>query len=428
MNLASPDMSLVARKYGENRLAGRDPAENLTSVAAQKIVIVNTANRPWAVVDSQALFAKWAELNPEEIYYSPNSRPFEDTSLPIDKDMQIVESETALTEALRVAKPSIVFLRVSPHTRSEYLVCLIRVCFPQVCLLVEFYDASCLFDDTALDYIYAGDAAKQHAALEGCAVAFFQADGLILKMGGPAYESWIGGIHAPAVTFFPSLETQAQIQKPNQTKARRALFAGSISARELTHGIGSVHGANCIKYFDTFSGQEFCSLGIFNAAHNSRAEDTSTKFSALMNRYKAVNTKGDVTYHRAVPRQKLLQLASSYDIGICCTHYADDHVMDVTRFGLPNKMMTYIDAGLPIIIDDRYEYAAQLVKSFDAGVVVPAGDFQRFIQAVQDIDIKKAAAGLANLKRHMVGENFKSFERLRHLTENKRFSEKSTIE
>ncbi len=408
---AAPDMRALASKHGviEKDVSG-------VGLNAQTLAIINTANRPWSVIDSEQLVREWSAFKTIEFYYSASGRSFDCTDTVLDRKITIADDTDALLCRLHELTPAVIYLRVSPHTRSEYLVTLIRLQFPDACLLVEFYDMSCMFDRQALGYIFSGDERRIEAAMEGCAVALHHSDGLLMKMGGKAFGVSTADIKVPIFTFFPLIDACETERSQGSSTMRKILYAGSVSARELTTGIGSVDGANLIRYFDIFQDHADCTLDIVNGVHTSADEDASPKFSALLERYENV---GQITYHRAMPRQQLLVMAANYDIGICCAHYADDRVMDVTRFGLPNRVVTYIDAGLPVLIDDRFDYAAELIRSFDAGRVIPAGDFDGLKKAASELDIGAARSGVASLKRHMLQENQKKFSDLHCLVEKK---------
>lgn len=381
---------------------------------AGRLAVVNTANRPWAVMEVAALKRATQPSSVQEHYYSPTGRPFDRGDADADKVLLCHDDIASLITALAAEKPETLYLRVSPHTRSEYLVGLLRSQFPEVRLIVEFYDLSCLFDRATLKSIFAGDNGAVEKALLGCAAALHLADGVVVKMGGTGFSEWKHKFTVPIVSYFPSLEINTVKQPAVKTNHRKVLYAGSLSARELNGGMGSVPGANFIKYFDAAAAMPDCELTIVNGVHGNEAEDTSEKFSALLRRYKNQPT---TYYRRAMPRDKLITYAATFDIGLCCAHYSDDVVQEVTRLGLPNRMMSYIAAGLPILIDDRFSFAADLVRDFDAGLVVPAGDFEAFVEGITSMDIALARKGVQALKRFMLDCNASAEKELSHVAD-----------
>ncbi|MFC3053731.1 hypothetical protein [Kordiimonas pumila] len=376
----------------------------------KKIAVINTANRPWAVIDTPVLMATCANAVVKEFYFSPSGRAFEVSDLGIDQTVAVMDGEQALYAALKAFNPDILYLRVAPHTRSEYLYSCLRQQVSAAKLFVEFYDLSLLFTRDAVGYIYGNDAAK--VATASCRAALEGADGLIVKMGGKAFQDWAAGCKAPIISVFPALEggEKANGQRADKTGVRKLLYAGSASARELNPDSGKTDGANLVRYFDAIAADKSLSLDIYNAAHSLPHEDVSVKFAALIERYGA---QQNVHYHRASPRQYISDKAAGYDLGLCCAHYRDDTVMDVTRFGLPNRMMTYVDAGLPVIIDDAFAFAADLISRFGAGAVVPAGNMAVFLETIKGLNLLEAKAGVRALKHYMQTENTQNLAALK---------------
>ena len=391
-----------------------------------KVAILNTANRPWSIISSAFLKSSLPSSEVQEFYFSPGSKPFQAEGNSLDEKMVVSQSHHELFDLLKTFSPSTLYLRVSPHTKSEYLISLCRIMFPNVVLIVETYDLTCLFDIKVLGY--ESDQNKDYqSAMLGCAVALHYCDALIVKMGGERFDNWPKPRPDNIISFFPTSAYQSTedtyqasvshndnlSQQTELSKVRQVLYAGSASARELTSGIGSVDGANLIRYFDRVIQEETLQLTIINGAHFTVEEDQSTKFVGLIDRYGAIRSKQEKgVYFRAMPLDKVASLAINFDLGICCAHYAEDQVVEVTRVSLPNRMTTYLNADLPVIIDDRFEYASSLIEEFEAGKVIPAGDFEAFASSLAEIDIKKARAGVKRLKRFFQDQNDKNLASL----------------
>ncbi len=392
------------------------------SSQAKKIAFINTANRAWSVVETRFLMPHLQGFEVREFYFSPGAKPFKAERTWLDEQIIQCDSHTQLLTQLQAFSPSTIYLRVSPHTRSEYLISVCRVLFPEAALVIEPYDMSCLFDSAVLGYQSAQDPAYVQA-LQGCAVALHYADALVVKMGGERFDKMPKPRPEIFIPMFPtSAYADDTVKQPlpaelapllnNQTK-RKVLYAGSASARELVSGIGSVDGANLIRYFDHVIQDEVFSLTIVNGAHFSADEDSSPKFSGLMQRYQAAAPKQPAAnYLRALPLDQLACLAINFDLGICCAHYAEDRVVEVTKVSVPNRMTTYLNAELPVIIDDRFEFAATLIESFNAGKKVPAGNFEVFMDTLKQINLIQAKDGVRRLKQHLLEENNKNLASL----------------
>ena len=140
---------------------------------------------------------------------------------------------------------------------------------------------------------------------------------------------------------------------------------------------------------------------------------TLTAPQPLLDRYPLADVADrPIRYHRAMTRDALIDFAAGHHLGICATHYAEDSVMAVSRMGLPNRVMTYLAAGLPAVFDQRFEFAAELVASEGAGAVIEAGDFPGFVETLATLDLGAARAGCARLCRSMQHANEQSLAAL----------------
>jgi hypothetical protein len=373
-----------------------------------RFAIINTANRPWAVIDSSTLFHLFPSKT-REFYFSPKNYAMRKRNEALDIRVKEATNFGDLLNSLAAFNPSLIYLRVSPHTASEPLISFIRICFPKIQLWIEFYDLSCLFSEKALLNMSSGNQAQCDSALEGCSVAFHHCQGIVLKAGGSLFQKWVQAIDVPIVTYFPSLDYRIPPTRSFSSSASKLLYAGALSSQELLQGTGSSDGANMIRYFDEIAKHPELSLQLINAVHDTRDQDHTPKFSSLMSRYQSLE---NVTYRRAIPRIDLIHYAAGMDAGLCCSHYSDDTVMEVTRISVPNRMMTYLCSGLPVIIDDRFEFAANLISSYAAGAVIPAGDFPGFIHEIKALDTHLVRDGVQKITLWMKEENKIATKRL----------------
>lgn len=420
--LAKPDLDQLKHdllvRYPELQLGDAS-----TKVREKTVAILNTANRPWAIIDSAYLMKMLEGYQVQEFYFSPGSKPFQSDGQIHDESMQRAENINKLIELISAFNPSTLYLRVSPHTKSEFLITLCRICFPKLTLIVEPYDMSCLFNDNALNHLNSERVSLEDAML-GCAVALHYCQGLVVKMGGQRYIDWKKPHPEIFIPVFPTSAYQpeyssgaisdvAEIHNTQLNKRRNILYAGSASARELVSGFGSIDGANLMGYFERILADERFYLSIINGAHFTEQEDSSEKFAMLLERFGLPNTPGPKSsYRRALTLPQLGELAINFDLGICCAHYAEDQVEEVTRLSIPNRMTTYLNAELPVIIDDRFEFSASLINEFDAGKVIPAGEFETFANALAEININKAREGVRRLKCFFQEQNNKNLASL----------------
>ena len=84
---------------------------------------------------------------------------------------------------------------------------------------------------------------------------------------------------------------------------------------------------------------------------------------------KCLELDSRIRFMDPVSPDQLLPMTASADLGLtfledCCLNH---------RYALPNKLFEYLAAGVPVIASDLPEIA-QIIKRFDVGCVVPAGD------------------------------------------------------
>lgn len=383
-------------------------------------MIVTPANAPWAVIPNDILVKKFPSVRLTFLYFSPGGRacePCEDASFTPD----VLASEQALVARIKQETPDGLYLRVSPHTRSEYLVTLLfDACAPSTRKVVEFYDMSVLLDQQSVAYIFAMDQAAIERAAQACQRALDDADALVFKMGGPLFDAWSHAFKSKSILYFPCVDHGLDVNTGDVTKRHypemssgvtRLIYAGAISSRELDGGIGSAPGANFLRYFSAIAADDSLSLDVINAVHVAESEDRSPKFAPLI-RYMQAHAIG---YRRALVGREFHDYLAGFDMGFCCAHYAGDRVQRVTQYGLPNRMMSYLTADVPVIIDDQFTYAADLIRDFDAGLVVRAGDFEQMLHQIKGFDRVRARHGMARLRTSMIKRNQNALTRLESL-------------
>lgn len=365
-------------------------------MGTKRMVIVNTANHPWAVIDSAQLAATWSDVSIEELYFSPTKEPFwGDTNA---EPVQVMPDEDLLHSKLVAMDPDSVYLRVSPHTQSEYLVATIRAILRDTRLIVEFYDTSMQFSPEALLRLHGNRSENVGMALKGCEVAVTEADALVVKMGGDAFEEWKRVIKTPVISFFPSLSSTPCRDTKVPGASRHVVYAGTIvGANSEAVSVGRAPNA----YLDRIVESSSCKLTVINAAHGAHA---GIDHSEVRNRYERPHRHS--FYLPRTSRSDLIAaFMSKYDVGICCGHNDPHQIGDAVRSRLPNRMMTYIEAGLPVVIEDAFQYAAKFIKDYDAGAVIPTGEFNALPNIIMTLPLILNQSGVSDLKSMMISKN-----------------------
>lgn len=69
----------------------------------------------------------------------------------------------------------------------------------------------------------------------------------------------------------------------------------------------------------------------------------------------------------AVPQNEVIQTLSGADIGV---NFSSSEALN-NRYSMPNKLFEYCLAGLPILVDDKFEEMGDFVEKYDCGWLVP---------------------------------------------------------
>lgn len=329
------------------------------------------------------------------LYYSPkgipesqgNAKQYADCFVDCRNDMAL------LLKVLENCAAETIYLRVSPHTKSEFLISEIANHLSQVDLVVEFYDLSELFTDIFLSGIGGYDDLAISSARKGCEQAWHHAKAVVTKNGGDSWNGYIRGRAADHIGIIPHFWPQPRPHHlspifHSEDKGGNPpddnchlVYAGSISPREITHGIGSNPGANILAYIEAAARTPGISLDIFNTADRSGKDEGDRRFAPLKEHLERLSNS--IAYSAHIDEYKLHSRLSGYDLGLCCSHYAQDRVELQTRVGLPNRAMICLANGLPVITDSRFEHLADLIKEYGLGIVLPPENISAFGDVVQ---------------------------------------------
>ena len=100
---------------------------------------------------------------------------------------------------------------------------------------------------------------------------------------------------------------------------------------------------------------------------------------------------GRIHMHKTLPYQELVKELAAYDFGI---YYFD---LDPAKFpgqsrklrtAAGNKIPTYYEAGLPVLIGNRLEYSAGMISEDGAGLVVCAEELPSLAERIKVADMK----------------------------------------
>lgn len=387
-----------------------DQPEDMAASEPTPILTIKTASHPWEVIDDWSLLGMAGERGLERFSFMP--RGYTLTPDPNGPDIPTTDftgNIRAFFQAVLAYRTDTIYLQVSPHTRSEYLVYLIRYLRPTAKLLVEFYDMGALFSPGRLK---AGIGYTD----EECCVASLaawsagtSADAVIAKSSGEDWRRLATSFNCPAFSWFPmharltkAEETSCSAPAPNN-RIRRVVFAGSLGDTELKKGPSAAMDANFLETLAILMQHDQIQLGIFNAADRRLLGDKEQRFSAVEDWFNMFDPRH--RYSPAIAEIDLIVSMQDYDFGFFCVHYDDPVIEHVGRLAIPNRVMAYLSAGLPIIVDTYAEAVSELVARFNAGIVIDPKDYRELPQRLVDADMENLKTGAGNLARHIVKLN-----------------------
>lgn len=107
-------------------------------------------------------------------------------------------------------------------------------------------------------------------------------------------------------------------------------------------------------------------------------------------------------FKRGLPLDKVPKEFSKYDFGAMIS-FLDrggglaEHIQ--TR--LATKFFTYLEAGLPIIVSEEFQYPARLVKEYEIGIVVSQKDLDNLSKIIKSYDIEKLRANVKKAQKDL---------------------------
>lgn len=389
-------------KHFRERYPGEVPYLIVSSLAAQ-----------WSIVPHQTLARLFPPARTVHLFMG-SYRQIETYDNDLYEAFCCMRSVELLSRCIDTIRPKVIYLKTSPHAHSEYLFSFLKSKFPKITIINEINDWSSLFSDVflrdSLGYTEQGIMAARYANYD----ALRRADLVICKSGGPAWEELRNDFSVPCLTYFPHLDQAAS--PPSEVAPDRGdggpvriLFAGTIGIDETPEDASRSQGSNFLRYLRLLGSTPGLMLDIFNSGHMNESADHV--FAPII-AHLVGHAGSSVVYHRLHPFAELVRMARQWDFGLAASHYAEDRVENVTRVGIGNKLMGYVVAGIPAIIDNRYGFASALIERFEAGIVIEPERLESLPALLLSADRSRLRAGMARLRAHLSEHNAGVLERM----------------
>lgn len=388
------------------------------------VVLTTTASK-WSVMNLDDCNHLFPDENTHLLVYSNPGIHYESWERSGRHFIGCPRSRPFLMHLLLGLAPQCVYLKVSPHTNSEWLPMFVRAILPNTKIVVEYYDMAVLFSENFLrERLRYSESDIDQAKVATYDATQKGADFLVVKAGGRLWDRLEKSISTPVGRYFPLISGRGKDHgndsvEPSHhrlphNRRLRVIYAGSIPAEELKHGLGSFPGANMFRYLYKITEKQDILVDLYNAGDHENFNIVSDDNLLLR---KSFNS-GPIRYHTSIPFEDLLKLGDKYDFAFTAVHYPGDFTENVTRSGIGNRFMGYLMAGLPVIVDTYFEYQAELISSFNAGIVIEPERMDELPDMIRQANLLELRAGVQRLLSYMSSENQKTYNKLKILLSN----------
>lgn len=113
--------------------------------------------------------------------------------------------------------------------------------------------------------------------------------------------------------------------------------------------------------------------------------------------------KKNITYHNSMSNKLLNKEISKYHYGSAVAFFdkniVDDRFLKTT---LGNKFMSYLEAGIPIIINDEMEFFSDLIRKYNCGVVISEKDLPNLKKILKKQNYSKLVKGVKRAREDLL--------------------------
>jgi hypothetical protein len=379
-------------------------AARIGSVQARTEHVILVPNRDlWMVVEEEVLRSVLPPESTVRLYYGPPGRMDESPVYPSFDCGQCLPLLLAVLE--RLAPRSILF-RGSAQFKSEHVGAVVRDRFPGAFFAFEVYDYAGMLEDLFLE-TWGFTPELAGAVREAEAFLAARADFLLDKTPG---DEWTRAarehVRAPRRAYHPALGVDWREPPPPSVRQGplRLLCAGSMPYfRNFEPGRGFERWAypDIIDPILDLGREADLRVDVFNASHDPGSPEHEAAFEGYRELFAGLN----VAYHPRIPLEAVLARAPAYDFGLFCFAASPVVVDYPLQQSLPNRCMTYLAGGLPLVVNTEMRHLAALVAAFGAGIAVSADAVPDLPRRLREADLPALRRGARALHRHLVEAN-----------------------
>ena len=305
-----------------------------------------------------------------------------------------------LLQGLEDYRPQVIYVYDQFNT-GNFVALLLKAVFPQVRVIGECYDVLRLFfgDPAIMTRQWYWDDTDLEVALTAEKEGFELLDGVVFKED-PKAMAGVLPKRARALHAWPYVMRDELAFAPCVTPAEpaRLVWAGSIIPSSLSPQL--FRDGQILPVLEALAQQGLHLTLIPGCADESR-------FEALYPDYvRFLKAQQRVSFYPGFPRPELIRfLAGHFDFGLLLNWIPDP---GAARKGLQStlasKLLTYIAAGLPVIVSQEFGYMARIVAEYGVGIRIPAADVGNVAMRIRDCDYATLKARVRAMQSMIVTE------------------------
>lgn len=377
----------------------------VTAYARRAVAVIGAGIRNVIVTDSvvvvsdDELLSVFDQEETVAIYYGSTDIEYATKFKLID----VRRSLQLMMDVLSNINPVNIYIRT--FFDEACLVSTVRRRFPNARLIHELFDMALVFPDEVLRKWNKWDDDKIRLLRWTERESFRTSDFIVSKRGGKAWEQITAPFGVANGTAFsrvvvPERDVDAVSSAQEPIKI---IYAGYLPP-DPGH-VGGYY--NLYPCFENLTATGDIVVDIYNAGH----------YKVIDHLYKIYLERDDgdrINYHRALAYDDLIEKIKYSHFGWLYNERSEIYIHDAA-VTIPGRVTGYLSAGIPVIIDDEFEFLAGLVAEFNAGIVVPDGRGDLIPQLIRAADYKALRRGARRLRAHMADCNDNLLRRLREL-------------
>jgi hypothetical protein len=312
---------------------------------------------------------------------------------------------------LQRLKPRVVYVRT--QFTSHFLACLVRMALPSATIVHELHDFSLLtWDDLLTD---TGCMTRDEVRTTKLAeLDSLRKSSLVLsKRNGPVFTNLQAIARSQYEFVYPWVLERPSASVPSDGKPDgvRIVYAGQLWPSSM----GAILRGewDYLPVFERLTQHSLVSIDIYNSLHVHDSQDSF--FQEFID---CADAHPAITYHRGCRYREMIKKMACFSYGYLYADSPNDANIDRAE-AVSARLTGYLNAQLPVILDDGLDLMAGLVRDFGAGVILPRHHGDRLVPDLLAAHTSYAAMkdGARRLHAHMLDSNEQVVARIQALVE-----------